>query len=91
MYFMGSETSPSLRANFWLKQKGQCSESNVRKAYKVFQNTLPTTYSTSLSLSSAQVTGVQHLAIYICFLAKLASFSKSGRANVSYSELFDIV
>jgi len=42
------------------------------------------------SFSTSQVTGTQNVAIYSFFLAKLANFSKSGRANVSYIELFNI-
>jgi len=42
------------------------------------------------SFSTAQVTGIQHLAIYSFFLAKLASSHKSGRTNNSYIELFNI-
>jgi len=45
----------------------------------------------SLCFSTLRVTGILNLAIYCCFLAKIASFSKSGRTNVSYIELFNII
>jgi len=35
--------------------------------------------------------GVRNVAIYSCFPAKLASFSKSGRTKDSYIKLFNIV